>query len=57
MLERNAIHSPTQAYTQRTIRISHSLLTLIIRNVQLGSSITRDIQKYLKPTKKITLEK
>jgi len=43
MLERNVIHSPTQ------------LFTLIIRNVQLESSITRDIQKYLKTTKKTTL--
>ncbi len=40
-----------------TLNTQDELFTLIIRNVQLESSITRDIQKYLKTKKKITLAK
>ncbi len=35
-----------------TLNTQYELFKLIIRNVQLESSITRDKQKYLKPTKK-----
>ena len=40
-----------------TLNTQDELFTLIIRNVQLESSITRDIQKYLKTNKKTTLAK
>ncbi len=38
-----------------TLNTQDELFKLIIRNVQLESSITRDKQKYLKPTKKKTI--